>query len=300
MSSRLAVRAQMERYIAELPEAQHYKMYYNIISAAISITVLFAEYFQTLELEVELVWPSEWSLVKFLYFTNRMMPFIAIPFSLLYNMAPTPSPSFCKSVFLVCCIGIWSCIIISEAVLYIRLYALAGRGRKMRWFLICNAFCGIKVAFTGGFLLTILYVTSGSWNGSQSSKVVPGCFGNMSGQGHLLLVAYLLILYSGLMTMAFCVYFGLKVYWKSKPSPLIRIFYRDGTFYFVALAVMSIANGAAALFLPSRFRFLLTPPQAVMHSTLAIRMILHLREESRQELGITSVSEIIFNTQHPA
>ncbi|EAU80630.2 hypothetical protein CC1G_10197 [Coprinopsis cinerea okayama7 len=128
------------------------------------------------------------------------------------------------------------------------------------------------------------YVFLGTWE-VTTQPTPPGCFSSLP-EGQLIMIAYVLVLYSGFMTMILCLYYGFRMYWTERETGrLIKIFYRDGAIYFVILSAMSIANAVAALFLPSRYRFLLAPPQAVAHSTLSIRMILHLREGARKQMG---------------
>jgi hypothetical protein len=81
--------------------------------------------------------------------------------------------------------------------------------------------------------------------------------------------------------MVLCVYFGVRYYRASKPGPLLVVFYRDGTLYFVVVVgscltlllkshfvlnlyaspAMSVTNAIIALFIPVRFRlsYLLMP-----------------------------------------
>lgn len=48
-------------------------------------------------------------------------------------------------------------------------------------------------------------------------------------------------------TMLLSLYYGFRLYWHSRESRLIQILYRDGAFYFVTIALMSIANGVVAM-----------------------------------------------------
>lgn len=72
--------------------------------------------------------------------------------------------------------------------------------------------------------------------------------------------------------MVLCVYFGVRYYRESKPGPLLVVFYRDGTVYFVVVVgsysipalksphvlteyvnlAMSVTNAIIALFIPVR------------------------------------------------
>ena len=53
-------------------------------------------------------------------------------------------------------------------------------------------------------------------------------------------------------TMVLSLYYGLRLYWTSRESQLIQILYRDGAFYFITIALMSVANGVVAMVTPVR------------------------------------------------
>lgn len=259
----------------------------NNIVAVVSLTLLVAEYFHTLELEVDVIWTAPWNLVKGLYFADRILPFLVIPFVLVYNLMPYPTSKQCTVIFSIPWIGITLCILLSEAILYVRLYALSGHAR---WTLLVILINGSAIFIVCSVLL-IFYLARGSWGPSQFPSN-PGCVGQFTDNGQLVMIGYAFLLYSVVATMLLCMYFGIRLFWSSRQSPLIKIFYRDGTFYFVVLALMSISNGIVALFLPARYRFILAPPQAVLHSTLSIRMVLHLRQQARCEMGLSTVRRI--------
>ncbi|KAH6903084.1 hypothetical protein BKA70DRAFT_610296 [Coprinopsis sp. MPI-PUGE-AT-0042] len=269
-------------------ESQYLSIVGNNMITVISLTLLVAEYFHTLELEVSVIWTAPWNLVKYLYFANKILPFLVLPFGLVYNLMPDPTPRECTLVFSVPWIGITMCIMLSEAILYIRLYALSGHAR---WTLLLILVNGSTIFIVCNVLFGF-YLARGSWGPSQFQSV-PGCFGQFTNNGQLVMIGYAFLLYSVVATMVLCIYFGVRMFWSSRQSPLIKIFYRDGTFYFVVLALMSVANGVAAVFLPAGYRFILAPPQAVLHSTLSIRMVLHLRQQARCEMGLSTVRRIV-------
>ena len=59
--------------------------------------------------------------------------------------------------------------------------------------------------------------------------------------------------------MILCLWFGVRYYRVSKPGPLLVVFYRDGTLYFVVVAIMSVTNAIIAKFIPVRYSFPLGP-----------------------------------------
>ncbi|KAH6916239.1 hypothetical protein BKA70DRAFT_1255100 [Coprinopsis sp. MPI-PUGE-AT-0042] len=243
-----------------------------------ALTIIILEYFENFEGEVALIWPSKWSLVKFFYFANRLLPLFVLPFGIAYSTVAqsNATPVVCAFIFGNAGIGAALCMCISEVILYLRLYALSGRQRWVKNFIVANGILIFVVC--GGALSTYT-------GGPSQFPGFFGCFGKPNTNAPFIMVAYLTILYSGLMTVVLCAYFGTRRYWQSRESRLVVLFYRDSMQYFVVLAAMSITNLAALLTLPPGFKFVVAHPQAMMHSVLATRMVLHLKGEARVGMG---------------
>lgn len=254
----------------------------NLFTAAASLALLVLEFFATLELEVTHIWSAKWSLMKGLYFANRFLPFVFLPISVLYDVVPSPSPSGCKALVATPVFGLVVCIMLSEVMLYVRLYAISGRKRWLRIFLTVN---GLTLAITSTTLLSF-FIALGSW-GPSPFPGISGCVQRSSSGMILVAIGFCVLLYSGLVAMCLSVYFGIKVYWASrKTNRLIRVFYEDGTYYFISLAVMALINVVGALCLPTRFQTLVGPPQAVLHSVMATRMALRLRDQAKGDVSV--------------
>ncbi|KAG2019731.1 hypothetical protein CC2G_005145 [Coprinopsis cinerea AmutBmut pab1-1] len=247
---------------------------------------------QTLDLEVSLIWPTRWGSIKVLYFLNRLLPFLILPTPIYYNLAPKPTdlryflshvvrellnntlhPDISKDE-----VGTAVCVVLSEGIMYMRVYALSSKEPLVTSFILVN----VLTVFVAPVALLVRYAAHGEWVRFKYPELGVGCAVKRPSKHNIaVMVSYAVLLYSGLGH----VYYGLRVYW-TKRSPLIRVFYRDGTFYFIALAVMSIANGVAALIVPSRYRFLMAP-------TLSIRMVLHLRDEARRQMGLDTLDKLV-------
>lgn len=248
----------------------------NVIAGLVGATILVMEFFNTIEDEVELLWPSDWSLAKVLFFANRVSPFIIVPLTPIYNLIPNPEPQTCQIIFGVLLLGVSTSIIIAEGLLYLRLYALAGRTRWARLALTSNILFSALLAI----IVQVYYIASGTWG----KDIISGCH-TISASSLFILIGFATLVYNGLMGMVLSIYFGVKAYWAAKRSPLFQVFYLDGTFYFIVLAVMSAGNGIAALLLPAGYRYLMGPFQAIMHSTLSARMVLRLRAQAKRGMG---------------
>ncbi|KAH6908019.1 hypothetical protein BKA70DRAFT_289830 [Coprinopsis sp. MPI-PUGE-AT-0042] len=260
----------------------------NIKAAIVGLTILILEAFATFEQEATLVWPSQWSLVKFLYIANKVAPFLIVPWQIVVNVLSNPTPLQCKVAFAIPCLGMATSIIISEAMLYVRLYALSGCRRWAKVFLSLNA---VVITLVSHIVLAF-FIARGSWTRTRYEGF-RGCT-TESAKGSFVLLSYSLLLYSGLAAMTLSVYFGLRVFWTSRQSPLVKILYRDGTFYFIMLAVLAVANGVASLLLPPGYQFVLGPVQAVAHSVLSARMVLRLRQQARDDMGLVTMPSMAF------
>lgn len=84
-------------------EAQVFSSRYTNYFAVASLTVLIADYLQTVDLEIALIWPTRLNLVKLVYYINRYLPFVFLPVIIFYNVAPPLSPKACKILFSVPC-----------------------------------------------------------------------------------------------------------------------------------------------------------------------------------------------------
>ncbi|KAH6902715.1 hypothetical protein BKA70DRAFT_1304357 [Coprinopsis sp. MPI-PUGE-AT-0042] len=264
-----------------------YTNYFHIAS----LTVLILECVQTFELEhwnsVELIWALKWNHIELMYLFNRYFP-LAVLSVLVYSHA---SSSVTAAYLRPLPVGIAVCILVADVLLYLRLYALSQRTKLIKLFLIVNATAVIAICM----IFFSLYLSSYEFIESPYPQLT-GCLGLTHGASHYILICYSALFYSSIVTMVLSLYYGLRLYWNSRQSRLIQILYRDGAFYFITIALMSIAM-ALLLWPLSRYRFLLAALRAVAHNILAARMILHLRETARAEMEKRAHSE---STTSPA
>ncbi|KAH6893792.1 hypothetical protein BKA70DRAFT_1233126 [Coprinopsis sp. MPI-PUGE-AT-0042] len=189
-----------------------------------SATFLVVEYFQTLPLEVGLIWPDQWSLMKSLFILNRYGVLVATLFA--YILLTQAVEATTKSTsFRLCRIGVFA----QGALLFMRVYALSGSNRYMGAFLAIlwtGIFCGLMV------------------NVYQTTKVLEflefpfrdhACLAKPVASQLCLGLPFFLILAEQAVVMVLCIYYGLNKHW-SAYSRLIRTFSRDGTYYFIAIS----------------------------------------------------------------
>ncbi|RXW15898.1 hypothetical protein EST38_g9951 [Candolleomyces aberdarensis] len=264
----------------------------------IVLTTWIADWLHTLPFEVEVIWPAQWNLVKFLYLFSRYFP-IDIIFSYMYIEVPDvevrprtltltqPTASDFEDIPFVD----MSDLILRgpyyitrnvrrhAAVIFIRLYALSRQSKFFRWWLIVQFFA-VQVTI---FALIGPFLASFRWAPSPVPQYV-ACVPVAANPLYAAISFALLMANETLITLVM-LYIGFMKHRHTR-SPLVKIFYRDGFVFFLFLTASSVVNIAMLASLPPANRTLFAIPQRVIHSMLASRMILHLRQESyTQEHG---------------
>ncbi|KAH6901425.1 hypothetical protein BKA70DRAFT_1436152 [Coprinopsis sp. MPI-PUGE-AT-0042] len=251
-----------------------------------SMTILILEYFEHFELERTLIWKSRWNVCKCLFLASRYLPFVFVAGWLYYSAAPgSTSPEDCRILYVIATIFMILGSLCADAVLYLRIHALSMHSRSMKTILGMN----YAVVALLCFATIPFFLRAQTFVPSPDLLSLTSCFGiSAKGPSHWVLACYGGLLYSSIFTMALSLWYGVQLYLSLHPTPgrfvLVKIFYIDGAFYFLFIAVMSTANILVALLAPSQFRYLLSNPQAVAHCVLATRMILHLRQVARVSL----------------
>ncbi|KAH6867639.1 hypothetical protein BKA70DRAFT_1579324 [Coprinopsis sp. MPI-PUGE-AT-0042] len=259
------------------------------------LAVVIFEFFQTLELESKYIWTSPWHSVKWLYYLNRVAPVCLLISALCYALVESPSLWTCKSINICMCTFIGSCHLVSEMILYLRVWGYlrteSQTGCIPHW----------KSYRDAGVVCISLYLSAGEWG--PMTTIGSGCITHSRGtKDYLITLVFALLLYSGLTVMVLCVYFGVRYYRASKPGPLLVVFYRDGTLYFVVVVAMSVTNAIIALFIPRFSRFVITIPYSMIMTVICSRMVLHLRQiahrTENQSFGNSDLHSS--NTERPA
>ncbi|KAH6912038.1 hypothetical protein BKA70DRAFT_824115 [Coprinopsis sp. MPI-PUGE-AT-0042] len=253
---------------------------------AACMTLVVLEFFQHLELERTLVWTSKWTLCKSLFLISRYLPFGIVATWLYYISAPNnPTVETCRILFCTGGILMATACLCADAVLYIRVYALALQSKVMKMILIAH-YVVVSLACLAGMAMFVKSRPAGPT--THLSGLVPCVSVPSLAADRWAIVQYGLLLYSAAFTMLLSLWYGVRLFWSVQPTPpvfmLVRIFYVDGAFYFAAITAISTANILVSIHAPRQYRLILAIPQTVVHGILATRMILHLREVARVQL----------------
>ncbi|KAF8147488.1 hypothetical protein B0H34DRAFT_739221 [Crassisporium funariophilum] len=121
----------------------------------VSMTVLIYDFLCTIKLEVQHIWPSKWTITKLLYLTARYAPFIDLPMTLYFYMAPNTSIPECHKIHMTLVwltgIGVGA----AQGILAVRTIALYDNSRRLMLYIgLSLLVIGPPAPGTGGCHLT--------------------------------------------------------------------------------------------------------------------------------------------------
>ncbi|KAF9467939.1 hypothetical protein BDZ94DRAFT_1248102 [Collybia nuda] len=240
-------------------------------------TVLIFDYFQTFEMEVDLIWRSKWSVGKALFFVTRYPCFVDTAFVLYDHFLPTQEVSH-ETCLKIDTFTDWSAVIgiaAAEAIVGLRTYALWGNNRRILIILSIS----YTITFITSAVILITFLRSLRY-GDPPLPTVGGCY-QVDGS-KVLFVDYALLILMETLIMVLTIWVGIKRF-RHSHNHLITVLYRDGIFYFVYLFLVSAANVIVILAGPDEFVDLFNSFQRIMHSVLSARIMLHMREAARTD-----------------
>ncbi|TEB31134.1 hypothetical protein FA13DRAFT_1791839 [Coprinellus micaceus] len=256
--------------IALLVEAQRAVKIVGYVTMS-SHALVIADFVHTFPDEVRLMWPTPLSLPKVLFFIPRYYIFANNVFWALSMYRTDLTPEECTIDFRRLTLSSQMVVLISEAILFFRVYAFSGENKKLLVWLVLQ-FLGLYIG--GKVYLLVKYM--------QSVKFVQFPFTGMYcipaevehqylSYVFALLLVNIVVIMGIMMVLAFLKHRNLK-------SNLLRVFYRDGIYYFVLLSSFAIANIIInAAFSNGGLEYLFINMEVNLHVILSTRMILHLR-----------------------
>ncbi|TFK62649.1 hypothetical protein BDN72DRAFT_903058 [Pluteus cervinus] len=257
----------------------------------VSSTLYLYDLFLTLHLEVDLLWPSKWSLIKVLYLLQRYLPLIDTVIIVPILLFDKVSLDTCKIMFKGTA---WSYLLgmsLSEVILIRRTLAVWGNNRKLRLALIVFSVCCITPVYfvLRGYISTVTYHT----------LPVPGLYCFSIGQAPLsyayLCWTFLTMCDAGLLILT--VIPGFRAYKSGvRQSTITQVVYRDGALYYLYIVALSAVNLAVILKLPENYATSLTSIERVAYSVLTSRVVLHIREQAyRSQVVMNSLDSVPTN-----
>ncbi|KAJ2918826.1 hypothetical protein MD484_g1563, partial [Candolleomyces efflorescens] len=229
-----------------------------------SAVLWMVDWLHTLPVEISMIWGSRFNLVKILFFVNRypvvdlIAAYILVyngvaescQISMIFGIGELPIPFYTHRCVLIFDVDVDSnsdptspVCLSTVAIMFLRLYALSGGKKWLKWYLITH-FTVIHIA---AFVTISIALSQLLWIQSPIPTYVP-CIAIEDG-AVLATSVFSMLLASEFIILSMTLYIGLKRN-KGESSPLWKVLYRDGVVYFVALVASSAMNVILAAVLP--------------------------------------------------
>ncbi|KAF8907597.1 hypothetical protein CPB84DRAFT_264000 [Gymnopilus junonius] len=290
---------------------------FNPLTLSINLDIWFAsyavvvfDYICTFGTEVTHAWPCPLTVGLVLFYLNRYLPFFDIVIYVRAVLYPLSSSKDCLWVFP---LAIWMAttgLLISEAIMLMRTYAIWGRRRLIFWVL-----AGLVAVVFGPMVGLLAWKTwlDLQYDSSKPSKPVghafqcwmqEASFNNLS--SFCLLLFFMLIFVSESVIMALTVIKAKQHLDKGSARWLFQ-FYQNGLIYCACMLVLSLSNAIMALVAPPAYKTSFFPMQRALHSVFCNRVFFlilknrslrnsrHLGHSGNDNTGTT----MIFTSVHP-
>ncbi|KAF9449395.1 hypothetical protein P691DRAFT_759112 [Macrolepiota fuliginosa MF-IS2] len=222
----------------------------NIQNVAVaSAAIMILEWFLTFEMEIALVWKTEWNAMKGIYIASRYLPFINVPIALIFGLNEGFSVEGCKVLYncIIWMFGIGQAA--ADLVLMLRTWVVWGKTKHMGLFL---AACYIVV-----WVVILIGLALQLWIVTYVPSPVPrlmGCIVQNTNVYMTMIYAAATIYYASMLVLILIP--GISV-WKfgapACPSGLERVIYSDGVIFYVYIFVLSLLNLIIIVKLPKDY-----------------------------------------------
>ncbi|TEB24771.1 hypothetical protein FA13DRAFT_1738947 [Coprinellus micaceus] len=258
-------------------------------SQAAALTFLLCDYLHNFSDEVRYIWPTRWSLAKILYLTSRYYGILIVTIALISDRH-RHSIAFCKTYLWVMIFGFMSTMeIILNIILILRLYALYGRSKRALAFFSTLYMIQLAVEiYTITWVLqlsvqSVIHPPLPKWTGCVTLAVGIKVGKTIAGWIPALVVSTI---------------FLIATFWKLRQtfmgsrinhshantgerfhivSPLLKVFVRDGAFYFVLIAITQLLKGFVTIYEGSLYTLPTNAWIWSMYSMAGSHMLLNLR-----------------------
>ncbi|KAH0580360.1 hypothetical protein H2248_001861 [Termitomyces sp. 'cryptogamus'] len=254
-----------------LPQLLEQNLVRNTLVA--SGTVLVYDFLCTFDQEVAYAWSNPRTISSFLFFINRYLPFVDTFMALRLKFSQN-TPEECLEQYTVVTWFIVLGTIFSEAILFLRTYAIWERKRVILVSLVLLAIIVLPVSLTVAYLEIQSLVYVPSWEG--------GCL--LLKARPLINVAYIMLVICETTMAVLTVIRAYHLFREPQTTWIIQL-HKDGLIFYAFLLPLSLANIIVPVTAPSMFANWLATPQRVIHSILCTRVLfLILRQRSATTL----------------
>ncbi|KAF7777838.1 hypothetical protein Agabi119p4_3910 [Agaricus bisporus var. burnettii] len=230
----------------------------------------------TMDMEVELVWKSRWSLTKILYLLNR---YIIIVGAAVLVYRDDTSASSCKPFLFTAGVLYMTGIFLSESIFITRVIVVWKTTMRKYMFIIVllgAIYTAFVIYFLTRFMLLLRplkFFTLRPFGGCLTATT-----GAASIEDYTFWKEYTCLLVYDAVMLASMAYPTIKTYWPlSRQSALLRHIHVEGVIFYVYLFLFDIL----CLVMQLSFRdsiLLFVVPNGIIRSVLASRVVLHIRD----------------------
>ncbi|KAJ8093112.1 hypothetical protein PM082_020597 [Marasmius tenuissimus] len=260
---------------------------FNVSSAFLFIY----DFLLTLDLEVWYIWQARWTFVKVLYIVQRYLPFLdSVGLVLYYSFGANLSPRSCGVLYSLAGWTFAMGILMSEALLAIRLWAVWGKTMLSGVFIgLFSISCWVPaIAFGGVFLQSLQFsefpeLTVMVEAAENTPMIYRGCL--LTGGKRFVHLVWSMMMAFNAGALIMISIPGLKA-WKFgglRGSELGRAVFRNGIVFYAAIVAVSVINVVASVSLAPDMSHLLTSLTRTLHSLFASRVILRIRQAGSQD-----------------
>ncbi|TFK23506.1 hypothetical protein FA15DRAFT_462683 [Coprinopsis marcescibilis] len=250
------------------------RVFNSVLLASFVVTAV--DHFHTFPAEVRLVWPRQWSLVKVLFLFSRYLPWIYGPLMINKDVASQLELQECRPHMIASSLTMMTAILLAQAIMFIRVYAICGRGKKLLCWLIFQ-YIGIHAA---AFAFLILFHMSFQYIPSPIPSIM-ACL-PINPDTSKLATVYAILMASETVILII----SMVGFWsyRQNTTRLLSTLRKDGLVFYVLLVCLSIANLIFDAKPPKpSMRFMLSTPLTISHSVLSCRFVLHLYKITESE-----------------
>ncbi|KAF4621460.1 hypothetical protein D9613_000881 [Agrocybe pediades] len=163
----------------------------------------------------------------------------------------------------------------SEILLTFRVWAVWNRDRILSYVLPIS----FAVIWIPAYVVMYYFSESLEFLPLPPYKDATGCF--VVHASNLVVWCWAALMAWNTLTLVLMVIQGIRSYRVGANSTLMTIIYRDGTVYYLYLFALSVLNIVFAVTVTPTKRFVLTTMERCLHTILASRVILHMRDHAR-------------------
>lgn len=250
----------------------------NSFNAA-SITIMAFDWLLTFGLEYTLVWKAKWNITKILYLLARYLPFIDTSLVMYHQLGFALPEETCRRVFECTAFTFGVGMAIVELIFTLRTWAVWGRGKQFTWAL----FAAFAAVWSAIIIILGFYVKSLSHEVSPAPHYL-GCI--VKSPNGILSVGFIVLMIYDAGLLILMAIRAVAAFRSGGDSYLMRTVYSDGIIYYVYVFVLSLLNVIVITKLSKDFETLLLMLERVVHSTLACRVVLHIRQQASSDVPI--------------